>query len=183
MGAGTRWTDADKHLLRRLVASGIGLKATAAKMDRSEGSVATAADRYGAVWPKKPKMARPDDFAERWAEMSLKTLAAHYGTSSHATEKWARELGLSRPSSLQVTRKPKVEQPKVSRVTSSDMGRVRATGIINAPIRDMSTEGRAADYLRRYGPVFRREDYWMRGTTRLTGAELIQRAQSKGWVL
>lgn len=56
--------------------------------------------------------------------------------------------------------------------------------------RDMSRAGLAADYLRRFGPVFRCDQlgklsekgtHWARGRYVLTGAEIIDRAERNGW--
>jgi hypothetical protein len=93
--------------------------------------------------------------------------------------RWRREAGLTgRPEPVK-TVKP---------------SRRRENAYLVAPVdrasRDTSRAGDAAEYLRRYGPVYRcdvkgranpRADYWMRGSTVLTDNDIIERAERNGW--
>ena len=190
MTYGRNWTDEELDALKRGIASGMSARAVGKLLGRGHKGIIAAARRYKlGPWPRvlsEQQMASPrngpipDDFVERWRQHSQEALALHYGYHRSVIGRWVERLGLVRVNTGQAISGAK---PKPRKVAASDMGRAHAPAIIGEPLRNMSPAGRAADYLRRYGPVFRRDDGWMRATTRLTDAELIVRAQQKGWVL
>lgn len=115
----------------------------------------------------------PEDFAEQARHMTRAALARHYGRDTHVIDRWRAETGA-------VVRKPVI-------VASQDRG----LSDMFRPWRDGSLAGRAADYLRKWGPVFRCDEqghqtnagtHWNRGgRTILTDAELIERAERNGF--
>lgn len=111
------------------------------------------------------KTTTPPDFAEKAKTKTLPQLMSHYGLGCYVVKRMLKEAG--------VERKPHDGVPWNKRKKDA-----------YAPIikeRDMSEVARAVDYLRRYGPVSRKGNMWMRGNTRLDDQQIIERAKQKGW--
>lgn len=144
---------------------------------------------------KRVSKAVPDDFEANWRRMSIRALAAHYRRQCMTVVEWARELGLNRKDAPLRVCKPKpakVAKPRVVRIvkpTKETTKPLKPNAFQNVPVdrvqRDMSAAGQAADYLRRFGPVYRCDwrglpladgFFWRRGTAILTDQDLIERA-------
>lgn len=127
--------------------------------------------------PSGRPIAIPADFAERAPRCTASELMEHYGVRDHRTiRKMLASAGVE-------SRRPALV-PHLG-----GMGRARAAPLcVN---RNTSRAGMAAEYLRRFGPVFRcaadgrqKPDgtHWNRGgRTILTDAEIIERAERNGW--
>ncbi|MDY7525510.1 hypothetical protein [Sphingomonas sp. 10B4] len=110
----------------------------------------------------------PDGFALVAPTMTMKQLRLRFGRSSHVVHRWLT-LTNTKPKKLQSGYR---------------------NGPTNAVLRDMTAVGQVADYLRRWGPVFRcnkvgqadpRGTHWRRGLAILTDVELTDRAVAKGY--
>lgn len=125
----------------------------------------------------------PDGFALSAPVHTLKDLRINYGRSAATILKWCAQLGVS----------PRRAAPTRQRTTSR--GVMASTKMFNptAPAirRDDSLAGRAADYLRRFGSVYRCDAqgnqlsdgfFWCRGGRFvLTDDEIIERALRNGF--
>ena len=131
----------------------------------------------------------PEGFADIAGSTPLTRLREMFRTDGATVKRWLAEAGIA-----QFRPKPK---QRVSRFASiprtAPISIKRAGASFNTLSRDCSTEGQAADVLRKYAPVYRcterggvPEDrklltHWRYGTAILTGAELIERARAKGF--
>lgn len=115
-----------------------------------------------------PKAPVPDGFALTAPTMTMKQLRLHYGRGSDVISRWLNEANV-KPKTLQYGYR---------------------TGAVDHAKRDMTRAGQAADFLKRWCPVYRcdergractRGDMWRRGNAVLTDAELIERAEAKGF--
>jgi hypothetical protein len=117
-------------------------------------------------------LAVPAGFANLAPTMTPYTAARHFGRGVEVVKRWAEEAGvrLRRPVSI------------VSRGT--------ATPVRMESHRDMSRAGQAAEFLQKFGPVYRCDEqgrqledgfFWRRGLAVLTDAEIIERAERNGW--
>jgi len=192
------WTPERMDEVRGLIAKGMTAREVSEATGLTRKAVIEAAKRYGlGPWLVKPGSKPgdtrhiPDDYAERWAVLSNKQLAAHYRKSGATVGVWNKLLGLVRPTGKHVNPKPaKTAPPKT--ITSATVKRWPAHHK-PAPMvsnRDVTQAGLAADFLRRFGPVVRcradgrydeRGTHWRRGSTVLTADEVIERAQRNGW--
>lgn len=144
----------------------------------------------------------PDDFAEQAETKGTNALSAYYGASKKIVRRWFAETGAKKlPPQIVGNTKPRTEkQLAVSRrsypgkVGSRPVGGSAADRTFHAVAteihRDTSVAGMAADHLRRIAPVYRcdergRQDVkgalWRVGNGILTDAEVIARAERKGW--
>jgi hypothetical protein len=132
---------------------------------------APTVNRGGSVkWPV------PDGFALVAPGMTIKELRVRYACSRDLIARWCEEVGVQ----------PRRPDPARTVGQASKTFSPR-----NAPSRDGSVAGQAAEFLRRFGPVYRctedgKQDlkgtHWNRGgRTVLTDAELIERAKRNGW--
>lgn len=124
----------------------------------------------------------PDDFPEFSADKSTYQLAEHYGCSRETVNSWFRRCGIERPFR---GRGPTAGRPKKAKSFVTPK-----RGTLVRHYSDQSLPARAADYLRRLGPVTRcnadgsfnpHGNHWCRGRTILTAAEIIDRARRNGW--
>lgn len=133
------------------------------------------------VTPRNPSIAvpLPDGFKLVAPEMTMKQLRAHYGRSEWCIRRWCRETGVS-PRRSPATFKPAAIMSKSGRRVSSLASFAPAN----------SRAALAASYLRKFGPVTRctaegrydpEGDHWRRGSTILSGEDVIERAQRNGW--
>lgn len=129
----------------------------------------------------------PADFAELAAKLTANGLVDHYRHHLRVIKRWFAETGIQ----PFVRKAQKQEPPRRPRRVQAYAGPKSAfTGTLR---RDHSTEGRAADVLRKYAPVYRcgerggiPEDqelltHWRYGAAVLTRDELIERAKRYGF--
>lgn len=119
----------------------------------------------------------PDDFLTVLRRLGSHGAARHYRASLGTITRWRRELDL-RP---QARIKKGIGQQRTSR------------GFVERPLlimRDLTLAGQAADFLRRYGSVFRcdaagkpdaKGSHWKRNFSVLDDSELMHRATRLGW--
>lgn len=151
-------------------------------------SIIEAADHYGVgrkkivrwrketgVEPIKACRPVPDGFAATARVMAARSLRVHFSASKLTVERWAAECGVEL-----INRSP-------HRRALHSYG----TSPTPAIKRDDSPAGRAVDEcLRRLAPTYRCDDtgranpkgsYWRHGRVVLSDAEVIARAERKGW--
>jgi len=126
----------------------------------------------------------PADYATASIGISRRKLAKMHGVSEDTAERWDREHGIVRPRHLP-GRKPAEKPVRRVSVVPAYM-----TAPVDRPHLDMSYAGRAAEYLRKFGPVIRCNErghfdisgaYWRRGSTLLNAAQIIERAARNGF--
>lgn len=181
-----QWSTTDLKRIRALIADGCNSREIAPVFNVSRKAIIHIAAKHGlGPWIAKPGSKPgdtthiPDDFAARYATSSIKALAAHYGRSTATVSTWCKRLGLSRPVGLPVKPKPRIVHHRY------------LTAPVDRAYVDTSLVGRAADYLRRFGPVYRCNAegrpsiggrFWRRGGGGvLTDAEIIERAEYNGF--
>lgn len=132
----------------------------------------------------KPKPI-PETFASACEVMTSRQVCEHFGIGISTMWKWCAKAG-ARP-----YREPK--QLTAKRALYAGKGRPKRRdfgGIASSVHRDDSEAGRAANFLRRLGPLFRCDAqghqlqdgfFWNRGGHILTDEDIIARAQRKGW--
>ena len=149
--------------------------------------------------PGKDQTPAPADLAEIAATMSQRDIGEREGVSRDVVARWLKLAGLEpRPrfqrTSAGLARRDYAPTKVLTTVESIARPAVTHGRKSNAPVdrhqRDMTLVGQAADYLRRFGPVYRCNDrgaqaqggkFWRRGSAILTDAELIERAERNGW--
>jgi hypothetical protein len=138
--------------------------------------------------PGKAMLPIPDDFAERASHTSNARLIARYGVCKGTIARWRRETGTvrrqvrPRPAAAPIeAREPRAASPR------SGHARFKVDRVGN---RGTSQAGEAAEFLRRFGPVYRADEHgnpkgrpthWRRGSFVLTDQEIIERAERNGW--
>jgi hypothetical protein len=129
----------------------------------------------------------PADFVTLYQTMTLEQLRKHYDRGWLCIKRWEKETGATRPPKpAKPAKQPAVRLVKATKASSTPL---RPNAFQNVPVdrvqRDMSPVGQAADYLRRFGPVYRCDVkgrpladgfFWRRGTAILTDQDLIERA-------
>jgi hypothetical protein len=119
------------------------------------------------------KLPVPAGFALVASNLPMKRLREHYGRSESTIKAWCREANV----------KPRGAKPGPKSTN-------KPWASPDRPCRDWSQAGQAAEYLRRFGPVYRCNDtgmpsqggrFWNRGGYILTDADLIARAERLGW--
>lgn len=136
----------------------------------------------------------PADLADRYRELgSLRALTAHYRRDFHTVQRWVRDAGLAiNPVGWAATLKPKrrraPEHHQIRPVPGAMV--LPAFKNVTPPPLGGREEG-AAQFLRRhYVPVCHCNEagaadpkgkFWRCGSLVLSGAELLERAQRKGW--
>lgn len=119
----------------------------------------------------------PDGFMSILRRTGSHGAAQHYHASLATVTRWRREIEL----------KPQARMKKGIGQSRTDRGFV-ARPLIQ--IRDMTLAGQAADYLRRFGSVYRCNEvgnavtkgtHWRRGFSVMDDNELIRRAERLGW--
>ena len=122
----------------------------------------------------------PADFTQVAPLLSRNGLAAHYGVSSTAINRWINETG--------AVPKVYIPVPPQSKVNRSSWTRTRPGDFQIAKTRTATVFDDAADTLRRHCPVYRCDDrgrydergqFWRMGNALLTPGELLQRAERK----
>lgn len=136
---------------------------------RKETGVAGAERCPGRPFSAAPM---PDGFALVAPRLTVKQLRQRYGRGQSVIARWLVEAGVE-------ARRPIARHAGNYPLTMNKRAH-----------RDESRAGQAAEYLRRFGPVYRcrptgsaatRGNYWNRGGFVLTDAELIGRAERLGW--
>lgn len=120
----------------------------------------------------------PADFAQVLRNLGSQGAAKHYQTSLTTLTRWRREIGLMRHE-----RAVKVIMTKT----------VRPRAFVERPlllVRDITLPGQAADFLRRWGAVYRcdatgkanaKGTHWRRFYSVLTDDEIVRTATRLGW--
>lgn len=123
------------------------------------------------------KRVMPDDFLPVLRRLGSQGAAKHFHASLATVTRWRRELEL----------KPQARMKKGIGQSRTDRGFMPRPLIQN---RDMTLAGQAADYLRRFGSVYRcdasgsptaKGTMWRRGFAVLSDDEIMHRAQRMGW--
>jgi hypothetical protein len=113
----------------------------------------------------------PENFATLGPTMTRHEAQAFFGHGEVVVKRWAQEAGIA-------------FRKQISVVSGRRSPKVRDTA------RDMSRAGQAAEFLQKFGPVFRctgtgaanpKGDHWRRGSTILSSADIIERAERNGW--
>ena len=131
----------------------------------------------GILPPKRRSQAEqpPQGFKLTAPTLTVTELQVRYARSEATIRRWCRELGVS------------AKRPPQSSSGSANHRFSPAPPLVR---RDETLAGRAAEYLRRFGPVVRcnhlgnydpRGIHWRRGSTILTAAEIVERAKRNGW--
>lgn len=119
----------------------------------------------------------PEDFLFILRRLGSQGASRHYRASLSTVTRWRRELELKPQTRMKVG----IGQSRMS------------PGFMPRPLllyRDMTIAGQAADYLRRYGSVYRCDEngkpnskgtHWRRGLSIITDDSLIHRAVRLGW--
>lgn len=167
----------------------------------------------------QPVMEMPADFVEHAARESIADMTARYGVSQSIVSRWRMESGVVPPKHLRGKPVPDGFRIMAQSMTRNEMrkhygasfdtidrwlaemgvkARRAAPGRVpygqpqskQQTRRDDSRAGRAADFLRRLGPVVRCDahgqysptgTHWLRGSTVLSADEVIDRALRNGW--
>ncbi|MEH3121197.1 MAG: helix-turn-helix domain-containing protein [Sphingomonas phyllosphaerae] len=185
----------DLTKIKNMVAAGKIAREIAAEMGRSRESIIRVVSRRGlGAWAcGKPDLKPvPEGFADAWAEHPQAELRKIYNASSSTVQRWVTICGLQRPRGRNVRPAAKPE-PFVRQPAPKRPARVvnRVTAPIDRPHLDNTLAGRAADYLRRFGPVTRCNEagrydpngmFWSRGGSYpLNAEEIVSRARRNGW--
>lgn len=142
-----------------------------AEINRSSRARCKACARIGL------KRAIPDDFLVILRRLGSQGAARHYRSSLSTVTRWRRELKM----------KPQARMKKGIGQSRVDRGFVARPLIVN---RDMSRVGMAAEYLSRFGPIYRcteegkpnaKGSHWRRGFAVMSDAGMIERAKRMGW--
>lgn len=121
----------------------------------------------------------PQSFRLAAQAMTHRQLAEHFGRGKLAISAWCKHLGIKPVPEKRVYHAPHV-------VGRADRAFHRTTPVI----RDETRIGRAVDFLRHYGPLYRcgpggaamtKGLHWNRNGFVLTDAEVIERAVRLGW--
>lgn len=127
----------------------------------------------------------PADYRRVRASLCQRDAAEHYGVARGTARRWDRETGVD---TGRAALPPRVVPQ--SMVYGARRTARKPTVPLDRAHVDITPVGRAVDYLRRYGPVFRCSstgravdagDHWRRGPAILTDADVIQRAERLGW--
>jgi hypothetical protein len=120
---------------------------------------------------RSPGMGAPDNFAQIAASATISQLKLHYGVGDCVIKRWCAETNAE------------PRQPAYVVFRRNQFPPIKAH-------RDCSQVGQAADFLRKYGAVYRcyesgraatKGTHWSRNGFVLTDAELISRAEHLGW--
>ncbi|MBB4154149.1 hypothetical protein GGQ80_002059 [Sphingomonas jinjuensis] len=138
----------------------------------------------------------PDDFKVT-LDMTQAAAAERYGVSVDVVRRWDEEAGFDRRAAYrnrlarEARERVAVRPAATSRAVATGATRASKFGTPFDPAkRDWSLAGQAADFLRRLGPVARcdasgrydpKGNHWRRGSSILTAADVIARAERNGW--
>jgi hypothetical protein len=160
---GPRMNTQTHERIRQAIADGLTTKQAAELIGYSVCAITRAARKHG---------------LGTWA----KTIIPGEVTYRERVASEKRERALARKVG-RIVAPAKAQTPKSGRIWAANRGHERI--VTQRYDRDTSPDGEAADYLRRFGPVYRcnsvgRPDiagkFWRRGSAVLTSAELIERA-------
>lgn len=185
------WTQPQREQLRGLVASGLSAREIGPTFGLSRKAVIDAVRKHN-LGPWIPKQGAPgdgghipDDFAVLWQTNSLMALGDHYGRAPATMSLWAKRLGLHRAQGQHLPKPEPVKKPEPKPALRLIKPNAFQTAPVNKFQRDMSAAGQAADFLRKFGPVYRCDVlgrplsdgfFWRRGNAVMTDDELIERA-------
>lgn len=151
----------------------------------------------GVVVPQRIPAPIPADFADTH-DMTQSAAAARYGVSVDIVRRWDGEAGIDRRAEwisrmTRMARSRSMSRPALAGAMTPRAQPVRTAKLptpFDATKRDWSAAGQAADFLRRFGPVARCDEsgrydpkgnHWRRGSSILTAADVIARAERNGW--
>lgn len=170
------------------------------------------------IKPGTRMRAAPDDFADLAARLTHYQLRGHYRVAASTITRWAREVGMGKPAGGMAVPMPE-NFPHLAPTMTQPQARAmygrgetvllrwcreagvkfkrRTVGVprsSQSPVdrnqRDMTRAGQAADFLRRFGPVFRSDaegnpkpsgTHWRRGRFVLTDDDVLERAEHLGF--
>lgn len=139
----------------------------------------------------------PDDFADNARDMNALALSRRYGVSSRVIARWCSEANVTlakytpTPEQRAATSEA-IRRYNASRARQASYAGPKSTFVARLP-QDSSHEGRAADHLRRFAPLYRctehgradpKGSHWSYGYSDpliLTAEEMVERARAKGW--
>jgi hypothetical protein len=113
----------------------------------------------------------PDNFADLARTMTRREAGSFWQRHPETLDRWAAEKGIT-------------FRKQVNVISGRRATKVRDTA------RDMSRAGQAAEFLQKFGPVFRcngtgqpdaKGEHWRRGSSVLSHEEIIARAERNGW--
>lgn len=146
-----------------------------------------AEPKLGARYSRHPI---PDDFTTLALVTTKVGLVRHYGVHNHTVARWLR-LTQIEPPAWERPRKEKAPRQKATRTSRPAAFRTpKQAHSFDTLRRETTTDGLAADHLRRFCAVYRcnergRADqdgaWWRYGNAILTPAELIARAERHGF--
>jgi transposase len=196
-----RWTDERTEQMCDLLREGLGYRVIAEKLGCSRSSIAGRVKRLRrsdlTILPQNRRepartnldLALPADFAAVAEGNSQEEIAAHYGVGIKTVCRWLDDAGLDRTARHAAPARVQKSRQRNSTIPTAANGRLaidRPSGLRLM----MSPAAPAAEFLQRYGPVYRcdadgnpdpRGTHWRRGSFVLTDDELMQRARDKGW--
>ena len=134
--------------------------------------------------PSGPKVKQmPAGFAEMQQGKSIIELSEIYRCGKLPVSRWLKELGIKRERFVSV---PRLKPAKPAHLVRN----AYMTTPVDRAIKDGSRAGLAAEFLKKYGPVYRctamgatdpKGTHWRRNSSILTDAEIIERAEYNGW--
>lgn len=123
------------------------------------------------------RRAIPTDFLPMLEKLGSQEAAKHYSASLSTVTRWRREIGL----------KSQIRMRRALFRARMNNGFTQRPLLV---IRDFSVAGQAADFLRRFGAVYRcaengapnsKGTHWKRNFSVLTDDEIVRRAERLGW--
>lgn len=133
----------------------------------------------------------PDDFRTVAPDLTRGQLGERYDVTRKIIARWLEEADVEcQPSDR--NRDLSAARSALARKRPTFVNRNNAylTGPVDRPRKDTTRAGQAADYLRRFGPVIRCTPagrysetgaHWLRGSTVLNAAEVVERAEWLGF--
>lgn len=196
---GQSWTGAELQRIKAHVASGMNAREISLVSGRTRKAIISAVQKHSlGPWVGKPGSRPgdtnhiPADFAEMWKTKSQRELAEHYGRSTSTINTWSKRLGLWHQRGAHIVREAPeaLPVPKPAKPLRIVKRNAYQTAPVDRAFRDTSHAGQAADFLRRFGAVYRCNERggadangsrWRRGSAILTSADIIERAERLGW--
>ncbi|MES3054926.1 hypothetical protein O6V14_04720 [Sphingomonas faeni] len=143
--------------------------------------LATAHNKGG-----RPRGEMPESFAVDAGRMTQRELAAKYHAAPQTIRRWQRAIGIVFQSGRAGVNVARANTAKPAHLVRN----AYQTTPVDRAVKDGSRAGMAADYLRKFGAVYRctpmggadlKGSHWRRGSAILTDAEIVERAEYNGW--
>lgn len=131
----------------------------------------------------------PDGFTGMAGAMTYAELCQHFSAGVEIVRRWSHETGVVIGSTRERRSRGRIPTPKTPRTRKAVHWKQISRPVVRTQT-DCSRPGMAAEYLRRFGPVYRctalgrfdlKGDMWRRGSVVLTDDEIIDRALANGW--